>query len=70
VYILYKAFSKKLNKESIILIPFCISGFLFSFNYTLPLVFWGHVGMCLYYLEKLPLYYYVEESDELILKED
>jgi hypothetical protein len=69
IYILFKAFSKKLNKEAIILVPFCISGLLFSFNYTLPLVFWGHVGMCLYYIEKLPTYYYIKDSDELVLEE-
>jgi hypothetical protein len=34
------------------LIAFSLSGFIFSFNYVLPLIFWGHVGLCLYYLEK------------------
>ena len=51
-YLSVKAFSKKLNRESIILIAFSISGLVFSFSYVLPLVFWGHVGLCLYYLEK------------------
>lgn len=51
-YMLVKAFSKKLSIESIILIAFSISGLVFSFNYVLPLIFWGHVGMCLYYLER------------------
>lgn len=70
-YLIYKAFSKKLRPEAVMLIPFCISGLLFSFNYTLPIIFWGHVGMCLYYLEKQEMVYYYEKgSDELVLKED
>jgi len=52
VYISFKAFSKKLSRESVILISFSVSGLVFSFSYVLPLVFWGHVGLCLYYLEK------------------
>ena len=51
-YISFKAFSKKLSRESVILIAFCVSGLIFSFNYVLPLIFWGHVGLCLYYLQK------------------
>ncbi|MEJ7769098.1 MAG: hypothetical protein WKF89_14870, partial [Chitinophagaceae bacterium] len=51
-YFLVKVFSKKLSENSIILISFGIAGIVFSFNYVLPLIFWGHVGMCLYYLEK------------------
>ncbi|MDB5110286.1 MAG: O-antigen ligase [Mucilaginibacter sp.] len=51
-YISVKAFSKKLSRESIILVAFSLSGLLFSFSYVLPLMFWGHVGVCLYYLEK------------------
>lgn len=52
LYMIVKAFSRKLSDESIILVAFSISGLVFSFSYVLPLVFWGHVGMCLYYLEK------------------
>ena len=52
IYLLCKAFSKQLSQESIILIAFSITGIVFSFSYVLPLIFWGHVGMCLYYLEK------------------
>ncbi len=59
-YLGFKAFSKKLNKESIVLIAFCLSGLIFSFSYVLPLVFWGHVGLCLYYLERKS-----EEAEEL-----
>ena len=54
-YLSLKAFSKKLNQESIILIAFSIAGLVFSFSYVLPLVFWGHVGLCLYYLEREPV---------------
>jgi hypothetical protein len=52
IYLCYKAFSKRLSEESIILIAFCAAGLIFSFNYVLPLVFWGFVGMCLFYLDK------------------
>jgi hypothetical protein len=64
-YLTFKAFSKKLNRESIILIAFTISGLIFSFSYVLPLVFWGHVGLCLYYLEKEP---HVAEPAEVELE--
>lgn len=53
-YLSFKAFSKKLSRESIVLIAFSIGGLVFSFSYVLPLIFWGHVGLCLYYLEKTP----------------
>lgn len=49
--ILIKAFTKKLSQESLVLVPFCLSGLVFSLSYVPPLIFWGHVGMCLYYLE-------------------
>jgi O-antigen ligase len=52
LYLLVKVVSKKLSPEAIMLIAFSISGLVFSFSYVLPLVFWGHVGMCLYYLER------------------
>ena len=52
LYLGFKAFSKKLSEESIILIAFCVAGLVFSFNYVLPLVFWAFVGMCLFYLDK------------------
>jgi O-antigen ligase len=52
VYLLYRAFTRNLSEHSIILISFCLAGITFSFNYVLPLVYWGHVGMCLYYIEK------------------
>ncbi len=50
--ILIKAFTRTLSQQAIILIPFCVSGLLFSLSYVLPVVFWAHVGLCLYYLEK------------------
>ena len=52
LYFLVKIWSKKLSSQTRVLLAFCISGFLFSFNYVLPLIFWGHVGLCLYYIEK------------------
>lgn len=63
IYLAYKAFSKNLSEESIILIAFSLSGLLFSFSYVLPLIFWGHVGLCLYYLERKPAEELVEEFD-------
>lgn len=50
-YLGFKAWSKKLSEESVILISFCIAGLIFSFNYVLPLVYWGFVGMALFYLD-------------------
>jgi hypothetical protein len=50
--ILIKVFTKKLSQEAIIMVSFCLSGLLFSLSYVLPLIFWGHVGLCLYYLER------------------
>lgn len=51
LYLVYKAFSKRLSGESVMLIAFCAAGLIFSFNYVLPLVYWGFVGMCLFYLD-------------------
>ena len=63
-YLVVKAFSKRLSPESIILISFGISGLVFSFSYVLPLVFWGHVGMCLYYLDRDRRNVLEEEEEE------
>lgn len=54
IYLIFKAFSKQLSQESVIMIAFSLAGLIFSFSYVLPLVFWGHVGLCLYYLERKP----------------
>ena len=51
-YLIYKAFSKKLTEQTIVILSFCLSGLIFSFSYVLPLIYWGHVGLCLYYIEK------------------
>lgn len=61
-YLFVKAFSRRLNQEAIVLIAFSVSGLIFSFSYVLPLVFWGHVGLCLYYLERVP----AEEANESV----
>ncbi|MCX2473261.1 O-antigen ligase family protein [Pedobacter sp. MC2016-05] len=52
LYLAVYAFSKKLSEKAIILIAFSLAGLIFSFSYVLPLVFWGNVGLCLYYLSK------------------
>jgi hypothetical protein len=62
LYLSFKAFSKRLSPESIILIAFSMAGLIFSFSYVLPLVFWGHVGLCLYYLERKPVTEEIEEE--------
>jgi hypothetical protein len=67
-YLTVKVFNKKISQESIILIAFSISGLIFSFSYVLPLVFWGHVGLCLYYLEKDEVV--EQEEEEPILEEE
>lgn len=54
IYLAFKAFSRKLSQESVIMIAFSLAGLIFSFSYVLPLIFWGHVGLCLYYLERKP----------------
>lgn len=51
-YIMYKAFSRRLSEESMIMLAFCLSGLLYSLNYVLPIIFWGHLGLCLYYIER------------------
>lgn len=51
IYIAYKACSSKISNRAVVLIPFCLSGLIFSLSYVAPLIYWGHVGMCLYYLE-------------------
>jgi len=65
LYLSFKAFSKKLSEESIIMIAFSLAGLVFSFSYVLPFVFWGHVGLCLYYLEKKP----TTDVDEELVEE-
>lgn len=51
-YMVYKMFSKKLSNQTIVILSFCISGLLLSLNYVPIIIFWGHVGLGLYYLEK------------------
>ncbi|EOR94566.1 hypothetical protein ADIARSV_2164 [Arcticibacter svalbardensis MN12-7] len=51
IYIFFKSFSRHLSNRAVVLIPFCLSGLVFSLSYVAPLIFWGHVGLCLYYLE-------------------
>lgn len=63
-YLIYKAFSKKLTEQTIIILSFCLSGLLFSFSYVLPIMYWGHVGLCLYYIEK------DEAENETVLAND
>lgn len=64
-YIAFRAFSRKITDQTVVLIAFCLSGFLFSLSYVPQTVFWGHVGLCLYYLEKDDL-----QNEEASLEED
>ena len=45
-----KVLKRGLSDEVIVLSSFCLGGLVFSFSYVLPTMFWGHVGLCLYYL--------------------
>ena len=65
-YVIYKAFSRRLTDEAVIMIAFCLSGLLFSLNYVLPLVFWAHLGLCLYYIERDTSKNYSADDDEVI----
>ncbi|MFC4213180.1 O-antigen ligase family protein [Pedobacter lithocola] len=67
VYLAYKSFSKNLDQKSIILIAFSLAGLIFSFSYVLPLIFWGMVGLCLYYLETRPENEESEEPKHIII---
>lgn len=72
-YIGFRAFSKKISDQTIILISFCLSGLVFSLSYVPQTVFWGHVGLCLYYLGKDDLHSkeeFVEEAESYSLELD
>ncbi|WP_307291443.1 O-antigen ligase family protein [Pedobacter agri] len=66
-YLAFKVFAKNLDQKSIILISFSLAGLIFSFSYVLPLIFWGHVGLCLYYLERKSDDHLSEESEYIII---
>lgn len=51
VYIFMRSFRRRLPEPFIVLAAFCISGFVFSLCYVLPLMFWAQVGLCLHYAE-------------------
>ncbi len=51
-YLAVRAFSKNLSNQTVIILSFCLAGLVFSLSYVPQIVFWGHVGLCLYYLEK------------------
>ncbi|RZL29873.1 MAG: O-antigen ligase domain-containing protein, partial [Pedobacter sp.] len=67
-YLAFKVFAKRLDQKSIILISFSLAGLIFSFSYVLPLIFWGHVGLCLYYLERKSDDHTTEESEYIIIR--
>lgn len=69
-YLAFKAFSKKLSRDSVVLVSFCLSGFIFSFSYVLPLIFWGVVGVTLYYLEKKPEEEAKDEGELLTIQDE
>ena len=52
IVIFLRSFKRRLSSNSAILISFCLSGLLFSLAYVPPLMFWGMVGLCLFYLDK------------------
>lgn len=63
-YLIYKAFSRQLSEQSMIMTAFCLSGLLYSLNYVLPLIFWAHLGLCLYYIERDQDHSVEEEEEE------
>lgn len=69
VYLLFKSFSRKISEKTIIMIAFSVSGLVFSFTYVLPLIFWGHVGMCLFYLDN-DMEPETEEADMMEAEDD
>lgn len=52
VYILVLSFQRNRSEQFTVLAAFCLSGFVFSLCYVLPLMFWAQAGMCLYYQAK------------------
>ncbi|MCJ8211026.1 O-antigen ligase family protein [Mucilaginibacter sp. RS28] len=52
IYMLVKAFSKRLSQESVVLVAFGVAGMVFSFSYVLPLIYYGMMGLGWYYIEK------------------
>ena len=64
VIIAVKAFTRKLSQESVILVSFCLTGLLFSLSYVLPVIFFGHIGLCLYYLERKKNSYEAQPAEE------
>jgi hypothetical protein len=52
LYSVARKVKRKLSDQSKVLAAFSVSGFLYSFSYVLPLIFWGIVGLCLYSIEK------------------
>ena len=64
-YLAFRAFSKRLSDSTIVLMSFCLSGLLFSLSYVPETVFWGHIGLCLYYLEKDDEQTDEEEAEEV-----
>jgi hypothetical protein len=52
LYSVAKKVSRQLSDKTKILAAFSISGFVYSFSYVPPLIFWGIVGVCLYYIER------------------
>jgi O-antigen ligase len=73
LYSIAKKMRKQLSDKSRVLIAFSLSGALYAFSYVPPLIFWGIVGLCLYYIDndlsKVPpeLNSQVLQADDYIL---
>jgi hypothetical protein len=52
LYSIAKKIRKQLSDKSKVLAAFSVSGFVYAFGYVPPLIFWGIVGLCLYYIDK------------------
>jgi len=52
LYSVAKKMKKQFSDKTKIVAAFSISGFVYSFSYVPPMIFWGVVGLCLYYIDK------------------
>lgn len=52
LYSVAKKLRKRLSDKSQVLAAFSVAGFIYSFSYVPPLIFWGIVGLCLYHIDK------------------
>jgi hypothetical protein len=52
LYSIARKLRKQLSDKSKVLAAFSVSGFVYAFSYVPPLIFWGIVGLCMYYIDR------------------